>query len=159
MESDFLTKIKVIDRVWPYIDSDKFIANFHSSLTVRPPGSGQSWAVVFDSELESRREFSIVSFPNLRQIIRVQHQCSGTHKLVVEDIPHDVYFVQGEKFYNFGPDYIFTAKDNYIFSRFRGKFIQHVDSGLVLNYDYASSVFLSPLRKNTFSQAWVYRAL
>jgi hypothetical protein len=128
-------------------------------LTVRTGGFGQSWAIVFDDDLGRRGEFSIVSYPSFRHIIRVQRQCNGAQKLVVENIPPSVYFFLGRQFYNFGPDYIFTAKDNYIYSRFRGQYIQHVDSGLVLNYDYASSVFLSPLRKNTFRQAWVYRDL
>ena len=153
-------------RVWPYTDPTRFITV--GKLKRRPSGriavlatnstKLQRWAIVFDSDLQSRTQFLIVSYPVPKYIVKVVSTKKSSYRLALERIPKKRY-VNGAPFNNPGSSYIFTSKNCYRNSRFSGQYIQHVATGLALTHNTGSRISLSPLQSNGYGQCWVYAAL
>ena len=160
------TIFQVIGRVWPHTDSRSFITIQKSyrppstTFAVLPASSTklQHWAIVFDSDLQSRNQFAIVSYPVPKYIVCVESSDEYFYRLVLERIPFWRY-VNGALFHNPGCNCTFTAADCYVDSRFRGKYIQHVSTGLVLTHNFGSNLFLHPLQHNGYGQCWRHPTL
>ena len=155
-------------KVWPYTDPSRFI-----TVTVgkfKKPVSrkiavlagnctkGQRWAITFDSDLQSRTKFLIVSYPVPKYIVKVVSTKPSSYRLALERIPKKRY-ISGAPFNNPGSSYIFTSKSCYRNSRFSGQYIQHVATGRVLTHNAGCRIFLSRLQTNGYDQCWVYPAL
>ena len=155
-------------RVWPYTDPSRFITV--GKLNRTKPSSKriavlaanrpnwQRWAIVFDSDLQNRTQFLIVSYPVRKYIVKVKSTRRSSYRLALQRIPKKSY-VSGAPFNNPGSSYIFTSKSCYRNSTFSGQYIQHVATGRVLTHNSGSRIFLSPLQTNGYGQCWVYAAL
>ena len=156
------TIFETIGRVWPYTDHRRFITiqNYFrprsASLAILTATNfrSQHWAIVFDDNLQRRKQFIILSYPVPEYILRVDKSVNP-HRLALERIPFWRY-VQRAPFHNPGSSYIFTIGDCYVDFRFRGQYIQHVETGLVFTHDFGFNLFLRPRQQNVYSQCWVY---
>ena len=161
------TIFNVIGRVWPCDNSKLFITVQRSywpesqKIAVVSASNMQRWAIVFDSCLQRRNQFIIVSYPVPEYIVRVVSTGRYSYSLDLERIPH-WWYVNGAPFHNPGRSYIFTTEDCYnaIDYRFKGEYIQHVETGHVLTLE-SSNLSLRPLQRNckACSQCWRHRGL
>ena len=158
------TIFQVIGRVWPYTDSRSFIT---VQKSYRPPSTTftvlsassnklQHWAIVFDSDLQSRNQFAIVSYPVPEYIVCLNSTDGDSYNLALKRIPR---YVNGAPFYNPGCNCTFTTGDCYRNSRLSGQYIQHVATRLALTHNSDSRISLSPLQSNGYGQCWVYPEL
>ena len=118
----------------------------------------QHWAIVFDSDLQSRNQFAIVSYPVPEYIVCLNSTDGYSYRLALERIPFWRY-VNGAPFYNPGCNCTFTTGDCYRNSRFSGQYIQHVATSLALTHNSDSRISPSLLQSNGYGQCWVYPAL
>ena len=161
------TIFKVIGRVWPCNNSKLFITVQRSywppsiKFAVVSASNMQHWAIVFDSCLQGRNQFIIVSYPVPEYIVKVVSTGRYSYSLDLERIPYWRYR-NGARFYNPGRSYIFAAGDCYnaIDYRLKGEYIRHVETGLVMTQE-GSNLSLRPLQRNckACSQCWRHRRL
>ena len=153
-------------KVWPYTDPSRFITvgklkkpvSRRIAVLAANRTKGQSWAIAFDSDLQSRTQFLIVSYPVPKYIVKVVSTKPSSYRLALERIPKKRY-VSGAPFNNPGSSYIFTSKSCYRNSKFSGQYLQHVATGRVLTHNSGRRIFLSRLQTNGYGQCWMYAAL
>ena len=156
------TIFTVIGRVWPHTNSRSFITVQRSyrppstTFAVLPGSSTklQHWAIVSDSDLQSRNQFAVVSYPVPEYIVCVKSTDGYSYSLVLERIPFWRY-VNGGPFYNPGCNCTFTTGN----CRYGGEYIQHVSTGLVLTHNFGSNLSLQPLQRYAYGQCWVHPLL
>ena len=153
-------------KVWPYTDPSRFITvgklkkpvSRRIAVLAANRTKGQRWAIAFDTDLQSRTQFLIVSYPVPKYIVKVVSTEGSSYRLTLERIPKKRY-ISGAPFNNPGSSYIFTSKSCYRNSRFSGQYLQHVATGRVLTHNSSRRIFLSRLQTNGYGQCWVYAAL
>ena len=162
----------MIGRVWPFGNPHQFITlqnPYYSSrrlVVTGPAPAGQHWAIIQNGDLQRRGQFIVVSYPDLRYIVRVRvqrrytfwYRYTTTYILQVETIPYYLRFAHGGIFHSryLSTDYLFRTVNRYRYGRFVGQHIQNVRSSRVLSYSSSGALSLAYLSSYSSQQLWGY---